>query len=342
MQKISLGTNTGSNTGQSFIEFGIPKPRKGACMDDNKPDKVFEVLLYIPRDIRDILMGCIKNSPWEIEEIRLRAGLPLGVSICREFCYVTPFGSITNDYRRAYFVSADEVKECFEAVCEHSLYAHTEEIRQGYITVPGGHRAGFSGRVAVKENRIVTINEIGSVNLRVARQIPGCADEIVPYLLQNGGIVNTLLISPPLVGKTTMLRDIARQISNMGYSTGIADDRGEIAAVYRGVPSNDVGMCSDVISGGVKDESIRMLIRTMAPRVIITDEVAEKSEFAAIESAVGCGVSVIAAMHGKNADDVFKRCEGLRLLGRGLFSQAVILSVCAPGHGIKSEVVKFS
>lgn len=309
-------------------------------MEKEIQDKIYEVLMYLPPKIRSILVGCIRNSPWEIEEIRLRAGLPLGVSICREFCFVTSMGSITNDFQRAYRVTADEVEWCFQAVCEHSVYAHTEEIRQGYITVPGGHRVGFSGRAVVKNGTVTALHEIGSLNLRIARQRIGCADGVIPALFSGGELVNTLLVSPPLVGKTTMLRDIARQISNMGYATGIADDRGEIAAVYHSVPSNDVGMCSDVISGGVKEEAIHMLIRTMAPRVIITDEVAEEREFAALSAAVGSGVAVIASMHGKDLEDVRHRCAGYRLLGERLFSQAVILRLAGAGHTVKTEVVK--
>ncbi len=330
----------GSKFGQSLIEFGISRQGKGVAMEQERQDKVFEILMYIPPKIRNILLGCIRNSPWEIEEIRLRAGLPLGVSICREFCYVTPFGSIANDCFRAYTVTPEEVEWCFQAVCEHSVYAHTEEIRQGYITLPGGHRVGFAGRAVVKEGRVTALHEIGSLNLRIARQMVGCADGIMPALFSGGRIVNTLLVSPPLVGKTTMLRDIARQVSNLGYATGIADDRGEIAAVYHGVPSNDVGMCSDVISGGVKEEAVRMLIRTMAPRVIITDEVAEEGEFSALSSAVGSGVAVIASIHGTSLEDVRHRCMGYRVLGEGLFSQAVILSLSGTGHDIRTEVVK--
>ena len=290
----------------------------------NQP-RVADVLPYFPARIRYLLEQATFSQWLEIEEVRLRANAPLTIGVWGDSCFVTETGGMTNHERDACRVTADEVQSAFLAICENSIYAHMEEIRQGFLTLKGGHRVGICGKAAVEEGRLKTFKEISSLNFRIAREVVGVADGIMDDIVQGREIKSTLILSPPQCGKTTLLRDLIRQISNRGFKVGVADDRGELGAMYCSVCQNDLGAQTDVIDNAPKAEAISLLLRTMSPKVIASDEIACQKDVDAIRLAHGTGVAIIATTHGSNLAEVKQRALLKPLFEDGVFARAIIL-----------------
>ena len=191
---------------------------------------------------------------------------------------------------------------------ENSFYAFDEQVRQGFITLPGGHRVGLCGLAWYDEGRLGGFRDICALNLRVAREIPGVAVPLLPYIADGGRVRRTLLAAPPGVGKTTLLRDLARLFSEGAaglapLNIGVADERQELAAVYAGRPALDLGSRCDVISGCAKARAVSILLRAMSPRVIITDEIGSAADAEALQEALNAGVSVLASAHAATYDE---------------------------------------
>ncbi len=285
-----------------------------------------EILLYMPERLRGVIGGVLELVGDSLAEIRLRAAAPLtAVTLGGQYA-VLPSGSLSQNAGGAYIVSQSDIKHIFQAVCDNSVYAYTEEIRQGFITIPGGHRVGFVGRTVSSNGTIESFREISSLNIRIAHEIIGAANNIMSRIVKDGRTLNTIVISPPNMGKTTILRDIARQLSNCGIKTAIADDRGEIAAMYKGVPQNDVGINTDVIDNAPKGEAIVLLLRSMSPQVIISDELSTTADTEAVLRAFGTGAAVIASAHGESLESVRTRRVLKPLFESGGFELAVVLS----------------
>lgn len=230
-------------------------------------------------------------------------------------------------------VELKDLLEILVKISKNSLYAIQNDINNGFVVIRGGHRIGICGEVVLQGGEIKNIKYINSMNIRVARQLVGCADKIMPYILQDKMVKNTLIVSPPGCGKTTILRDVVRQISNgvrtlscYGKNVGLVDERGEIASVSEGIPNLDVGMRTDIVSNCPKSLGMEMLVRSMGISVIATDEIGTKQDIEAIEYASLSGVSLIFTMHGKNMEDILKK-EGIKeMVAQGLFDFAVFLS----------------
>ncbi len=287
--------------------------------------RVLEVLPYLSGEIRKRVEKAALDDWLEIEEIRLRAGAPLTLGIAGESCFMTNKGGITNHEMDAYIVSHEEVQSAFAAICENSVYAHMDEIRQGFLTLKGGHRVGICGKAVSEEGKIRTFREVSSLNFRIAHEIVGIADSVMDHIVQGNRVESVLIVSPPQVGKTTLLRDVMRQVSNRGFKTGVADDRGELAALYQGVPQNQIGAQTDVIDNAPKAEAMLMLLRTMSPKVIVSDEIACEEDVSAIRLAHGTGVSVIATTHGEQMEEVKRRNLLKPLFEDKVFQKAILL-----------------
>lgn len=283
------------------------------------------MLPYLSSSVAGLIEKLNSNEWLDIEEIRLRSGEPLTVGIWGESCFVTPVGGITNYESDAYTVSSEEVQTAFGRVCENSVYAHLEEIRQGFITIRGGHRVGICGKAVCDGKEIKTFREISSLNFRIAQQIIGIADGIIDKIIDGETIKSTLLIAPPQMGKTTLLRDIIRQISDRGFKCGVTDDRGELAAMYGGVPCNDIGAQTDVIDGAPKAEAIELLLRTMSPKVIAGDEIVSDEDVAALRIAAGTGVKIIATTHGSSTEEVLSRRVLKPMFEDKIFDSAIVI-----------------
>lgn len=204
--------------------------------------------------------------------------------------------------------------------CANSVYAYKEEIREGFITIPGGHRIGIGGRAVNIGGDISNISCFSSVNIRIAREYKGTAEKCIPYITYNEGLLNTVIISPPNGGKTTMLRDIARLISEKNKVT-VIDERFEIAAEERGIPAFDIGLQTDVLSGFSKSAGIIRALRSLSPDVIICDEIGTHEDVKAVENLLKGGCKIITSMHGESIEQALSKRAQLM----SLFDVAVLL-----------------
>ena len=266
-----------------------------------------------------------------IYEIRLRIGAPLQIIYEGRDYFLKANGNETFLARNAYEVTAQDICDTMEYIGNYSLYAYEDELRQGFLTVQGGHRVGVAGQVILENGRVKGVHPITCVNVRLSHQILGCADSVFPYLWEDGEFCHTLIISAPRCGKTTLLRDIVRQISDgnerfSGLTVGVVDERSEIAGCYQGVPQNDVGIRTDVLDGCPKAEGMMMMIRSMSPQVVAVDEIGTPEDIKALESVLNCGCKILATVHGNNIDDVRKKPLLSAMVHAHIFDRYVLLS----------------
>ncbi|HHV98074.1 MAG TPA: stage III sporulation protein AA [Clostridiaceae bacterium] len=304
------------------------------------------ILPYVSQGIRDTLGKVDKRVLESAEEIRLRADKPLIIQQYLKEWFVSKSGKLEEFCSDPYIVERSEISKTVEIMSENSIYAYQDEIKNGFITLKGGHRVGLAGKVVLDGGSIKNIKYISGLNIRISREIPGCSDHVINYILnKKGGIYNTLIISPPQCGKTTILRDLARKISDgiseaglKGMKVGIVDERSEIAACYKGVPQNNVGIRTDVMDGCPKSLGMCMMIRSMSPQVIITDEIGGQGDKDAIMSVINAGVKIIATAHGYNLTELKSRREVIGLMEEKVFERFLVLNN-SKGPGTLAEVI---
>lgn len=263
-----------------------------------------EILRYFPNKIYQIFSNLLQENPQianELQEIRIRVDKPIILKL-RE-----------KDLILQYNILQAEILQIVERLCENSIYAYKNQICEGFITIKGGHRVGLTGSCVIENGKITNIKYISSLNIRIAREVKNCSTRILREIIdiENKTIYNSIIVAPPGRGKTTILRDIIRRLSDgieeinfRGKTCGVVDERGEIAAMYKGTPQNDVGIRTDIIENVSKNKGIHMLIRTMAPEIIACDEIGSKEDVEAIHYALYSGVKGIFTMHGKNVEDI--------------------------------------
>lgn len=283
-----------------------------------------DILHILPIRIRCMVekLGLDYAKLWEI---RLRVNSPFILRYEDAEIYVSSQGQRVDNMKQAYIVTARDVNDTLECVCNHSLYAYEDEIRQGFVTVCGGHRVGVAGKIILDGTRIKCIRHISFLNIRVAHEIKGCCEPVLPYIYADGRLLSTLIVSAPCHGKTTLLRDMIRVVSDRGTTVGVVDERSEIAACYKGVPQNDVGVRTDVLDCCPKAAGMMMLVRTMAPELIAVDEIGGPSDVDAIFGVVNCGCRLLATAHGYSIDDVRERAGIRRLVENRIFDRYVVL-----------------
>ncbi len=288
-----------------------------------------EFVRLFSSEIRSVFGGLPKDFE-SIQEIRLRAGKPvLVIYKGREF-FMTRTGALTEEEARGYSIGREELLETIQHIGSYSLYAYEEELKQGFLTVKGGHRIGVAGRVVMEGNQIKSVKYISFLNVRLAHEQKGCANEVLPYVIREDGVCHTLIISPPRCGKTTLLRDLIRQISNgsgplPGQTVGVVDERSEIAGSYRGVPQNDLGIRTDVLDCCPKALGMMMLLRSMAPQVIAVDELGDYEDIHAIEAVKNCGCRLLATVHGSSVEDIKAKPLLQKLVTEKFFQRYVLL-----------------
>lgn len=249
------------------------------------------------------------NEPLsQIAEIRLRAG--------RQSVAVDVFGRMKVCSPP---FSAEEIADCFAEICRYSVYSFEEEIAQGFVTLDGGHRVGICGTAVTKNGVITSLKDISGLNIRIAHQVYGCADELYERAFSDG-LHSLLLGGKPMSGKTTVLRDLARRLGER-HRVVIIDSRGELSASVNGTPSFDIGLNTDALCGCEKSEGILMSLRSLNPEVIICDEIGNDS--AAVEQAMFCGVKLIASAHADSIGQLKKRPSTRELLP--LFERVAVL-----------------
>lgn len=293
-------------------------------------EKKDELIKIFSKEIRTILEQITVDFNL-VQEIRLRVQAPLLMIWNNREYYITSRGTLSNTAGEAYLVTKAQLRETLEYMSNYSLYAFEEEMKQGFITIQGGHRIGIAGKTIIDAGGIKTMKFISFINVRMSHQVRGCADMVLPYLYEQGDILHTLVISPPRCGKTTLLRDIIRQISDgagrePGVTVGVVDERSEIGACYQGVPQNELGIRTDILDCCPKAQGMMMLIRTMSPRVIAVDEVGTREDLEAIKYVMNCGCKLIATVHGNSIDDLKQKPILGTLLQERWFERYVILN----------------
>lgn len=277
-----------------------------------------KILVKLPVEIGDQIKGLPDHIRKNLEEIRIRNGHNIVLYAAgKEYELEGKNGSK---------IGNNIINNIFNSLLNFSAYAYQEELTNGYITIEGGHRVGICGRTVMENGKVKTIKDISSVNIRRSREIIGVSDPCMSYLLKGRRqIYNTIIISPPKCGKTTLLRDMIRNISSMGLQVGVCDERSEISGMYNGEPSYDLGPRTDVLDGCPKEKGMIMLIRSMSPDVIATDEIGKKEDCLAIETAVCAGISLLTTIHGSSYEDVKDSGIG-ELVEKGVFERLIFLS----------------
>lgn len=209
--------------------------------------------------------------------------------------------------------SFEDIRATINKISKYSIFAFEEDVKQGFITIQGGHRVGITGEWVFENGQVKYLKNISSLNIRICREVLGFGKKFINYIYKNGEILNTLIISPPKCGKTTLLRDLSKIISNgdspldRGFKVSIIDERSEIAASFRGIPQLDVGIRTDVYDNCLKSKGIILAIRSMAPEVIICDEIGTKEDFESVLTAYNSGVSIISTIHGSSEEDFYNK-----------------------------------
>lgn len=289
-----------------------------------------DVFYVLPDSVRHRLSFLPSSEKGKIEELRLRIGRPVECVIHNRSFFLGEQGNPMVKVEGAPVFKKEEAAILLNRLSKHSLYTLEEEIRRGYITIQGGHRVGIAGKVVLDGGRVQQIRDITSFNIRVAREIHGAANVVLPLLMEKGQVKSTLIISPPQCGKTTLIRDLARQLSYgtkglPGKKVSIVDERSEIAGCVDGIPQQDVGPRTDVMDGCPKAEGMMMMIRSMSPEVLITDEIGRAEDSYALEEAIHAGIAVISTVHGKDLKDVLRRPALSRLAQSGVFQRYLLL-----------------
>ena len=293
-----------------------------------------QLVKIFPGRLRQAVSGLALDFT-KLQEIRLRVQRPVLIRYENREYGISEAGGLEPAGAGRLCVTRQEIGEALELIGNHSLYAYEEEIRQGFLTIEGGHRVGIAGKTVLDGRlEVKSMQYIHSLNVRIAHERKGCADALMPYLWEEGQVQQTLLIAPPCCGKTTLLRDVIRQLSDgtdaaeggrAGMTVGVVDERSEIGACYMGQPQNDLGMRTDVLDCCPKAQGMRMLIRTMSPQVVAVDEIGSEEEMKAIRYVTNCGVKLIATVHGTSWADICAKPVLEQMIQQKLFDRYVVL-----------------
>ncbi len=275
------------------------------------PPRLFSVLTSVPESITD-----------KVQEIILRVNRPLCVQTPEKRYYFTENNCVTDTIFDSQMVvlSSREMFETFQNMCNYSVYSRQNEINSGFITLKGGHRAGICGTAVLNDKKIANVKDITTINIRIAKEIFGCSNELFRRVESLKGV---LICGAPCSGKTTILRDLARQLSYK-HKISLIDERSELASVVNGDFQNDIGLC-DVFDGYIKSEAITQALRTMSPDIIVCDELSTESDVEAVKQSLNSGVAFIATMHADSIEMLKKRPIARQLLNTQAFSYIVFL-----------------
>lgn len=289
-----------------------------------------EILKILPEKISNEIVNIGTNS--QITEIRFRVNRRVIIIVAGTELFLN------------YIITLTDILDILIKLSKNSLYAIQNDINNGFVVINGGHRIGICGEVVMQDGNIKNVKNINSMNIRVSRQLLGCADKVMHKIIEDGKLKNTLIVSPPGCGKTTLLRDIIRQVSNgvkyigfSGKNVGLVDERGEIASSSNGIANLDVGIRTDVMSNCPKYIGMEMMVRSMGISVIATDEIGASKDIEAIKYAALSGVKLIFTMHGSCLEDISRKNGVKELIDEGFFERIIILS---NSNGVPGKIEK--
>ncbi|MBQ7094960.1 MAG: stage III sporulation protein AA [Clostridia bacterium] len=267
----------------------------------------------------------LKNQPQELlknaTELRFRLGKGCSIS-CGEGNYIV----------EGIKISFQDMEYLLEKVCQGAAFQFEKQMENGYIPLPEGHRVGICGSFVENEQGKIRISDLSSVNFRICRDVKGIAEQLLPKLLCEGRFCSTLIVSEPCGGKTTLLTDLVRVLSLKGIRSAVVDERGEIAAVYKGMAQKDIGELSDVLDGYPKPYGMMVALRTLSPQVLVCDEIGSAEETERMLEAMNAGVPILASAHARDEEELFNRPQIKRLIDAGAISKVVLLKGAkAPG-----------
>ena len=291
-----------------------------------------QVVSMMPQNLRSVLEKLPPQVRKQVEEIRLRQG----------FLPTVLYGEGEQDVGDK-LVTGQLLRQVLEQASQASAHTVLDQVQRGFLTLRGGHRMGICGTAVMRDGQVATLREISSLSLRIARAVVGQAETLLPQLVEGERLQNTLIFAPPGAGKTTLLRDLVRGLSDGAVMPplrlAVADERGEIAAMWQGVPQLYVGRHTDVLDGCDKATAVSILLRGMNPQVIAMDEITQKGDVEAMVQAVGCGVSLLATAHGESMEDLNRRPVYRALCGTGVFRRVVLLRGRGGNRSAQVEVV---
>jgi stage III sporulation protein AA len=280
---------------------------------------------FLTKDINDLLS---KLDYEKLYEIRLRINKPIVVNYENKYFYLTNHG-VDKLKKECLIATKEQIEQVIYKASNYSLYATNEELKQGFITISGGYRIGISGEIVFDNNNIHTIKNFNSLNIRIPHNVQNCSNVAFKYIVDNDRVFNTLIISPPGAGKTTILRDLVYQFykHNFAYNCLVIDERYEIASCNNmGDNQFDLGDFCDIISGSSKQFGLENGIRSMRPDIVFTDEIANDNDIKSINYAIGCGVAVITTVHSKNIETLKSKPYLIDMLNDKIFDRYIVLS----------------
>lgn len=291
--------------------------------------EAFELIQLFPDYLRYLWKYAAKEADG-LQEIRLRAGKPVLLLIRKKEYFLQTDGKLQRAGEGCFQLCQEDLKAVLNHLCQYSLYAYEEEMKQGFFTIRGGHRIGVAGQVIIEGGSVKNIKYISCMNIRIAHEVKGAADKVLPYLYQKKILLNCILISNPGCGKTTLLRDIIRQVSNgnaygEGMNVGVVDERSELAGSFLGIPQNDIGIRTDLLDTCPKVQGMMMLIRSMTPKVVAVDEIGSEEDIHALHQVLQCGCRIIVTVHGESLEEVRKKRQFQTILQEKVFQRFIIL-----------------
>lgn len=299
----------------------------------NRRESVLKLKNYFPAYIGQSL-ECLTDCD-SVHEIRMRTGRPVGIVSFGTERFLTQKGNLTDYPDMCSQVTPEDMEYSFRAVCDYSIHSYRREISEGFITLEGGNRVGICGTAVTENGKISTLKYVSGLNFRIAGQAFGCAEDICRRILQKG-LCSVLVIGPPMSGKTTVIRDMCRILGEK-YRISVIDERGEIGAVYHGIPQNNIGKMTDIFDGYPKAQGIMTAVRVMSPDIVVCDEIGGDEDCAALLSSANTGVRIIATVHGGSLSGVKKRRFLSEVIESGIFDCYVTLG----GGGSIGKIIDF-